>query len=262
MKQQKRSKKGSNDKRTRNARNKKTKVQTLFDKWATKGQAESMETGHGPSVKKFLKTKTKIGDLRKTPFTFLDVGCGNGWVVRAISNQRNCKAAYGIDTSSKMIKNANKRKALVQIVKGTSAMSDTVADDDDDDEVMASAKESYRIADIEKWKTQKKFDVIFSMEVMYYTVIPQKALKNIHRMLTSKGVFYCGVDFYAENKATAHWADKMKIPMHLLSKKQWVELFTKAGFSCVKTTMIKDKKSTTKWKREMGTLFITGTKSK
>jgi hypothetical protein len=51
----------------------------------------------------------------------------------------------------------------------------------------------------------------------------------------------------------------MKIQMHLHSKKEWKVFFEKTGFD-VKTKQIKDPKNTKKWKRELGTLFITGTK--
>ena len=68
-----------------------------------------------------------------------------------------------------------------------------------------------------------------------------------------------GQDFYTDNKATARWAGIMKIQMHLHSKKEWRQLFFNAGFE-VKTKHVKDLKNRKKWKREFGTLFITGTK--
>ncbi len=51
----------------------------------------------------------------------------------------------------------------------------------------------------------------------------------------------------------------MKIQMHLHSKKEWKKFFQNAGFE-VKTKHIKDLKNKKKWRREFGTLFITGTK--
>ena len=53
------------------------KTSQLFDKWAKTGRAEEMEKGHGTTVNKFLD---KL--IFDKPFTFLDIGCGNGWVVR------------------------------------------------------------------------------------------------------------------------------------------------------------------------------------
>ena len=77
------------------------KVSKKFDEWAINGKAESMEKGHGVNVIKFLK---KISFDKS--FSFLDVGCGNGWVVRYVSDMSTCKKAVGIDKSKKMIMQA------------------------------------------------------------------------------------------------------------------------------------------------------------
>ena len=58
------------------------KTSRLFDNWAKAGRAEDMEAGHGLSVNKFLDRITF-----EKPFTFLDIGCGNGWVVRKIAGE-------------------------------------------------------------------------------------------------------------------------------------------------------------------------------
>ena len=69
-------------------------VEKTFDVWAKNGRAELMEAEHGKNVSKFF-TKIKF----EKPFTFLDVGCGNGWVVRKIRLLENCKKSIGIDKS-------------------------------------------------------------------------------------------------------------------------------------------------------------------
>lgn len=203
-------------------------VRKTFDKWAQNGKAEEMEEGHGKNVSKFLKT---IPFDEK--FTFLDVGCGNGWVVRKIAEKKNCKKAIGIDKSKKMITQAKKK--------------------------IINNKESFFHTDIESWEYTGKFNYIFSMESLYYADSIEIALERIYKLLKPGGEFFCGTDFYSDNKATAKWAKIMKIQMHLHSKKEWKEFFQNAGFK-VKTKHIKDLKNTKKWKRELGTLFITGIK--
>ena len=99
------------------------------------GKAESMEKGHGVNVLKFLK---KISFNK--PFSFLDVGCGNGWVIRYIANISTCKKAVGIDKSKKMIIQANKK--------------------------IKNNKESFLYTDIEEWKYTGKFDFVFAMYLM------------------------------------------------------------------------------------------------
>ncbi|MCV0391891.1 MAG: class I SAM-dependent methyltransferase [Nitrosopumilus sp.] len=205
-------------------------VRKTFDKWAQNGRAEIMEIEHGKNVSRFLD---KISFDK--PFTFLDFGCGNGWVVRKISEKTNCKKAIGIDKSKKMIIQAKKK--------------------------ITSNKERYIHTDIDSWKYSGKFDYIFSMESLYYVDSIEKSLQKIHKLLSPGGIFYCGTDFYSDNKATARWKGIMKIQMHLHSEKEWKEFFRKAGFN-VKTKHIKDTTSKKKWKREFGTLFIIGTKPK
>ncbi len=204
------------------------RVRKTFDNWAQNGRAELMEIEHGKNVLKFLKT------IRfDKPFTFLDVGCGNGWVVRKIAVEENCKKAIGIDKSKKMIMQSKKK--------------------------INSKKEEFFHTDIESMKYRGKFDFIFSMESLYYADSIEIALEKIYKLLKPGGKFFCGTDFYTDNKATARWAGIMKIQMHLHSKKEWKMLFRDAGF-LVKTKHIKDLKNKKKWKREYGTLFITGIK--
>ncbi len=203
-------------------------VRKTFDKWAQNGRAELMETEHGKNVSKFLQTISF-----DNPFTFLDVGCGNGWVVRKIVNKSNCKKSIGIDKSKKMIIQAEKK--------------------------ISNNKEKFFHTDVESWNYKGKFDFIFSMESLYYADSIETALEKIYKLLKPGGQFFCGTDFYTDNKATARWAKIMKIQMHLHSKKEWKTFFQNTGFQ-VKTKHIKDLKSKKKWKREFGTLFIIGTK--
>ncbi len=204
------------------------RVRKTFDKWAQNGRAELMEVEHGKNVLKFLETIP----FDKS-FTFLDVGFFNGWVVRKIAKEKNCKKSIGIDKSKKMI---------IQSIKKTDGR-----------------KEEYVHTDIESMDYRGKFDFIFSMESLYYADSIEIALKKIYKLLKPGGQFFCGTDFYTDNKATARWAGIMKIQMHLHSKKEWREFFKNTGFD-VKTKHIKDLKNKKKWKREHGTLFIIGTK--
>ena len=183
----------------------------------------------GKNVLKFLETISF-----DKPFTFLDVGCGNGWVVRKIAKEKNCKKSIGIDKSKKMIIQAGKK--------------------------IESKKEEYIHTDIESMKNREKFNFIFSMESLYYVDSIEIVLEKIYKLLKPGGQFFCGTDFYTDNKATTRWAGIMKIQMHLHSKKEWKEFFKNAGFN-IKTKNIKDLKNKKKWKREHGTLFIIGTKS-
>ena len=204
------------------------KVKKTFDSWASSGRSELMEKEHSKNVLKFLNSISF-----SKPFSFLDVGCGNGWVVRKISQLDNCKKAVGIDKSKKMILRANLKKK--------------------------SNNESYVVSDVISWKYNGKFDYIFSMESLYYSSPMESALKKIYRLLKPKGQFFCGTDFYKDNKATTQWAKMMNLPLDLRSKNQWKNMFKEVGFK-TKTKQVKDLKNRKKWKREFGTLFVIGTK--
>ena len=204
------------------------KVRTTFDEWAKIGRSELMEKEHSKTVLKFLNS------IRfEKPFSFLDVGCGNGWVVRKISQIQNCKKAVGIDKSQNMITKAKSKKK--------------------------SSKENYLRTDILSWKFNGKFDYIFSMESLYYSTPMESALKKIYRLLKPGGEFFCGTDFYSDNKATIQWSKMLDISLDLRSKKQWKKMFEEIGFK-TKTKQVRDNSNRKKWKRKFGTLFIIGKK--
>ena len=203
-------------------------VEETFDAWALNGRAELMQREHGKNVTRFLQDMSF-----DKPFTFLDVGCGNGWVVRIIAKKENCKVAVGIDKSSSMVAQAGKKSR--------------------------NRKEAFFHASIESWKHDGNFDFVFSMESLYYADSVSIALEKIYCMLNPGGMFFCGTDFYAENHATAKWKDAMKVQMHLYSKDEWVALFEEVGFA-VSTRQVTNPADAKKWKRDVGTLFITGTK--
>jgi len=111
-----------------------------FNDWAIKDKDIGMQKGHIESVNKMfelIKDQTKIFDK---PFKFLDIGCGNGWVVRKASKLKNCKLSEGVDGAIEMIKKARRK----------------------------DKKNNYHFEDIEEWIPNKKYNIIFSMETFYY----------------------------------------------------------------------------------------------
>ena len=150
-----------------------------------------------------------------------------------MSQLNNCTKAIGIDKSKNMITKAKKTKI--------------------------SAKEQYYTTDLESCKFSAKFDIIFSMESLYYSVPMETALHKVYKLLKSGGVFYCGTDFYKDNHLTTRWIKDMKIPMDLRSESGWKKMFKDAGFK-TRTKHVTDPKNKAKWKREFGTLFLIGIK--
>jgi len=203
-------------------------VSRIFDYLADTGKADKFEHEHSYSVLTLLKS-VKFKDS----FTILDVGCGSGWTVRHFARIAGCRRVVGIDKSPGMIKEAISKKS--------------------------TSKEEYKATDIESLRGGK-FDYVFSMEALYFAESAEAAIRKIYTLLKPGGRFFCGVDFYAENKHTRRWAGMVSITLKLHSKNEWRKFFKNAGFTDIKTKQIKDSGSRQAWRREYGTLFISGTK--
>lgn len=196
----------------------------VFSEWADSDKDYGMEKNHKNSVENMLDFAIKD----KLPFSFIDAGCGNGWVVRKVSKISNCTQAIGIDGSEKMILKARK----------------------------INPKLNYYHADIMSWFPKKKVNIVHSMEVFYYVEDPKKLIQNIYNnWLKQKGRLIIGIDFYLENKTSHNWSENCGIKnMKLLGEKEWINFFKNSGFKSIKTWRNGRKRG---WE---GTLIITGIK--
>ena len=204
-------------------------VARVFDQWASDGRDQRLTDGHGHSVRTFLDAMTW-----NRPFSFLDVGCGNGWVVRKMAAYHTCIRAVGIDKSAGMIGRAR--------------------------EMAERETETYCAASLEEWESAP-FDVAFSMESLYYSPSVPDAVSKVYSLLVPGGVFLCGTDYYAENAETARWGDEMDITLHMYPEAEWVAMFEAAGFR-TSAIHVTNPAGDARWKRELGTLFVTGTRPK
>jgi predicted TPR repeat methyltransferase len=172
----------------------------VFDHWASIGKDEGMEKGHAAAVAEMLEF---IGDKRVEPFSAIDIGCGNGWVVRKLSDFAKCTHAIGIDGAETMIAKAK----------------------------TIDAKGDYHLVVLPDYQPDTKVDVIHSMEFIYYLHEPAQMLNNIHNhWLNSGGLAIFGIDFYAEHKESHDWPGLLDVHMTLLSEEEWLTLWADAGF--------------------------------
>ena len=197
----------------------------IFSEWVINGKDDGMEKNHLESVKNMLEFV--LYDQKE--FTFIDAGCGTGWVVRMVSQIKNCLNSSGIDGSPNMIEKAQSL--------------DTV--------------NKYNCADLLTWKPNSKKDIVHSMEVLYYFEDPLIVLKNFYNnWLNNYGRLIIGIDFYKENLTCHNWPKKTNVSiMNLLSTAQWIEMFKECGYKKVKSWTVG------KSKHWGGTLVITGTKN-
>ena len=76
----------------------------------------------------------------------------------------------------------------------------------------------YILADINSFDSDEKYDVIHSMEVLYYLDNPSGTVKKIiDSWLNNNGRLIVGVDHYKENTRSLTWADDLQVNMNTLS---------------------------------------------
>lgn len=176
-----------------------------FDNWADAGRGESMAKGHWPMVSQIFQKM----DLRPG-LHCLDVGCGNGYAVRAMAAQVQPNGiAIGVDVSPKMVEEAqahDDNPANVQFQVGAAHQLPVEAD---------------------------SVDRLLSVEALYYMPDPLTALKEWYRVLAPGGSVWIMVDYYKENPYSHTWPDMIDIPMTLYSEKEYRQLLEKAGFTAV-----------------------------
>jgi trans-aconitate methyltransferase len=171
----------------------------VFSEWALKNRDEGMESGHANSVNDMLNLA--IPKL-KTSFSAIDVGCGNGWVCRKLETLEKCHKVVGVDGSKEMI-------------------------------VKAKAKGSgdFHLANLPSWKPLDKFDLIHSMEFLYYLQDPLEMLKIFfEEWLMPGGILVAGIDHYRENKDSLDWPDALNVKMATFSESEWKRGMLNAGF--------------------------------
>lgn len=199
----------------------------IFGKWAEEGKDVGMEKGHATSVKDMLNFALQERANIGKNFSFLDLGCGNGWVVRNVSKNSLCAKAVGIDGAEQMIINAKKTVGQVD----------------------------YILADINSYTSPMRFDLIHSMEVLYYLDDPASKVKSLcDHWLEEQGRLIIGIDHYYENLDSHSWEEKVGTPMLMLKEAEWLDIFFASGLNDVKSWRSNPSKD---WS---GTLVLTGKK--
>ena len=199
----------------------------IFGQWAEQGKDVGMEKGHASSVNEMLSFALEERLNVGKKFSFLDLGCGNGWVVRKVQEHVLCNKAIGIDGAYQMIDNA----------------------------IKLGGQDDYILADINTCIPPRRFDLIHSMEVLYYLKDPAEKVKNLYDdWLEEEGRLIVGIDHYFENLDSHSWEEKVGTTMLMLKEAEWIEIFNESGLSEVRSWRANSSKV---WP---GTLVLTGKK--
>ena len=144
---------------------------------------------------------------------------------RKLQSNDNCSKVVGIDGSIEMITKAKQKGG------------------------------EFHLAKLPEWAPSQKFDLIHSMEFLYYLKDPLEMLKIFfNEWLNDKGVLIAGVDHYLENVESHDWPESLNVHMTTLSEEQWRQGMVDAGFTDVETRRVGLKLGF------VGTLAISGRK--
>jgi len=174
----------------------------VFSEWALRDRDKGMESGHADSVNEMLNL---VIPKFKTPFSAIDVGCGNGWVCRKLEDLEKCHKVVGVDGSKEMIVKAK-----------------------------AQGEGEFHLAYLPSWKPLDKFDLIHSMEFLYYLQDPLGMLQIFYQeWLRPGGILVAGIDHYRENKDSLDWPNALNVKMTTYSEDEWKKGMLDAGFTDV-----------------------------
>ena len=177
------------------------KATDLFSDWAEIGRDQGMAKAHNPAVSEILST---VLAGREKSFSFIDAGCGNGWVVQKVREISQGESACGVDGAKAMIENARNI--------------------DPDGE--------YYLEDLLEWVPPKKADIVHSMEVFYYFKEPKVLTKHIvENWLNPGGTLVIGVDHYIGNPESYSWSKDLNVHMSLLGELDWIDMFLESGLA-------------------------------
>ena len=192
------------------------KLQREFNRWAQEGEGEKMEHHHLNITEKTIR----LMDLR-TGERVLDLGCGSGWATRLLARlvsdgPEGFGQVVGLDVSDEMIRQARAASKDFENILY----------------VWGSAQQI-------PWE-ENFFDKVLSVESFYYYPDQDRALAELFRVLAPRGRMFILINLYKDNPYSLQWVDKLKVPVHVRSAAEYVELLKKHAFETVEARQIPD----------------------
>jgi len=192
------------------------KLQQEFNRWAAASEGEKMERHHLDITEKTIR----LMNLRPGE-RVLDLGCGSGWATRLLARlvgdgPEGFGQVVGVDVSDEMVRQAR------------------IASKDFDNilYVWGSAQQI-------PWE-ENFFDKVLSVESFYYYADQDRALMELFRVMAPRGKLCILINLYKDNEYSLQWVDKLKVPVHVRSADEYVELLKKHAFENVEARQIPD----------------------
>ena len=192
------------------------KLQQEFNRWAAAGEGEKMERHHLNITEKTLR----LMDLRPGE-RVLDLGCGSGWATRLLARlvgegPEGFGQVVGVDVSDEMVRQAREASREFENILY----------------VHGSAQQI-------PWE-ENFFDKVLSVESFYYYPDQDRALMELFRVMAPRARLFILINLYKDNRYSMQWVDKLKVPVHVRSAAEYVELLTKHAFENVEARRIRD----------------------
>ena len=191
-------------------------LQQEFNRWAEAGEGEKMERHHLDIAGKTIR----LMDLRPGD-RVLDLGCGSGWATRLLArlvteSPEGFGQVVGVDVSDEMIRQARAASKDFENVLY----------------VWGSAQQI-------PWE-ENFFDKMLSVESFYYYPDQDRALAELFRVMAPRGRMFILINLYKDNPYSLQWVDKLKVPVHVRSEDEYIDLLKKHGFENLEARRIPD----------------------
>jgi arsenite methyltransferase len=192
------------------------RLQQEFNRWADNGEGEKMERHHLDITEKTIRRMDLRPDER-----ILDLGCGSGWATRLLARMvgkgtQGSSRVVGVDISDEMVRqarDASKEFDNVKFVVGSAAQ--------------IPWEESF-------------FDKVLSVESFYYYPDQDRALDELFRVMAPHGRMFILINLYRDNPYSLQWVPKLKVPVHIRSAAEYINLLKKHAFENVEYALIPD----------------------
>ena len=190
------------------------KLQHEFNRWAAAGEGEKMERHHLDITEKTIR----LMNLRPGE-RVLDLGCGSGWATRLLARlvgegPEGFGQVVGLDVADEMVRQARESSK-------------------DFENILYVWGSALQIP----WE-ENFFDKVLSVESFYYYPDQDRALMELFRVMAPKGRLFILINLYKDNQYSLQWVDKLKVPVHVRSAAEYIDLFKKHAFEDVQAVRI------------------------